>query len=106
MNTGMGQFQPEAIEMGLVGNPEALPERLRLLNGFPRTARFLAADPDKSLIIVRRFDEVSVRNLLFLEGRVAALEEVQRQLDKENFEKYKSNIAVTRAAQSWRTSLS
>lgn len=81
--------------------PDALPERLRLLNGFPRTARFLAADPDKSLIIVRRFDEVAIRNLLFLEGRVAALEDAQKQLDKENFGKYKDNTAVTLAAQSW-----
>jgi hypothetical protein len=81
--------------------PDALPERLRLLNGFPRTARFLAADPDKSLVIVRRFDEVAIRNLLFLEGRVAALEDVQKRLDNEDFEEYKDNTAVTLAAQSW-----
>lgn len=80
---------------------DELPERLRLLNGFPRTARFLAADPEKSLIIVRRFDEVAIRNLLFLEGRVAALEGAQKQLDRENFVKYKANTAVTLAAQSW-----
>lgn len=89
------------MESGQRPEIDALPERLRLLNGFPRTARFLAADPDKSLIILRRFDEVAIRDLLFLEGRVAALEGAQKQLDNENFEKYKDNTAVTLAAQSW-----
>jgi hypothetical protein len=33
------------------------PERLKLLNGFPRTARFFAADPDRSTVVFRRFDK-------------------------------------------------
>lgn len=77
------------------------PPRYKLLNGFPRTARFLAADPDKSTIIMRRFDETSVRNLLYLEGRVAALEALQKELDGDDYKAYSLNEAITRAASSW-----
>ncbi|KIV87752.1 hypothetical protein PV11_03275 [Exophiala sideris] len=77
------------------------PDRLKLLNGFPRTARFLAADPDKSTVIFRRFDEVSIRNLLYLEGRVAALEALQRKFDQEDFKYYAGNEAISKAASSW-----
>lgn len=78
-----------------------LPEHLKLLNGFPRTARFLAADPSKSLLIVRRFDEAAIRNILQLEGRVAALEVVQKDLDKDDFEMYKLNETIVQVAKSW-----
>jgi len=50
-------------------------------DGLPRTARFLAADPDHTTAVFRRFHETSVRSLLFLEGRVAALQEVRDSLD-------------------------
>lgn len=50
-------------------------------DGLPRTARFLAADPDHTTAIFKRFHEASVRNLLFLEARVAALQEAQEVLD-------------------------
>jgi hypothetical protein len=79
----------------------ALPERLKLLNGFPRTARFLAADPNKTLLIVRRFDDAAIRNLLLLEGRVAALEAVQKKLDEDDYAIYKTNDTLTKAASSW-----
>jgi hypothetical protein len=80
---------------------DALPERLKLLNGFPRTARFLAADPNKTLVIVRRFDDAAIRNLLLLEGRVAALEAVQKKLDEDDYAIYKTNDTLTKAASSW-----
>ena len=80
---------------------DTLPDRLKLLNGFPRTARFLAADPTNSLLIVRRFDEVATRDLLLLEGRVAALEAVQKKLDREDYAVYRANDVFTRSAGSW-----
>jgi len=48
------------------------------------TTSFLAGDPDMTTVIVRRFHAASVRNLLWLEGRVAALEDHQRTLDDLN----------------------
>lgn len=79
------------------------PARLRLLHGFPRSARFLAADPDRSWVILRRFEEASIRNLLLLEARVAALEEIQKELDREDYEQHKKNDAVRTSARSWET---
>lgn len=80
---------------------EDVPEFQRILNGFPRTARYLSADEGKSTVLVRRFDEAAVRNLLHLEGRVAALEAAQRRFDRDDFERRKDNEPVTRAASSW-----
>lgn len=72
-----------------------------ILSGFPQTAQFLAADPDKSAVIFRRFDKVSIRNLLHLEGRVAALESIQKNLDREDNDQYWENDHIAAAAQSW-----
>ena len=72
-----------------------------ILSGFPQTAQFLAADPDKSAVIFRRFDNLSIRNLLNLEGRVAALESLQKKLDREDNDKYWQNDHIAAAAQSW-----
>ncbi|KAH7420204.1 hypothetical protein BKA64DRAFT_738255 [Cadophora sp. MPI-SDFR-AT-0126] len=51
-------------------------------DGIPKTGAFLSLDPDMSTLIVRRFHQLSTRNLLFLEGRVAALQKLQRNLDQ------------------------
>lgn len=72
-----------------------------LLNGFPQTAQFLAADPDKSAVIFRRFDKLSIRNLLNLEGRVAALESIQKKLDRDDNDQHWQNDHIAAAAQSW-----
>lgn len=74
---------------------------LEVLRGFPQTAQFLAADPDKSAVIFRRFDKVSIRNLLYLEGRVAALGSIQKSLDRDDKEKYWKYDHIAAAAQSW-----
>lgn len=84
-----------------MSKPDDTPARLRLLPGFPRSARFLAADPVQSWVIVRRFEEASIRNILLLEARVAALEEIQKELDREDFEEHFKNDAVRTSARSW-----
>jgi hypothetical protein len=88
-------------ERGPSGLPHELPDRLKLLNGFPRAARFVAADPSKTLLVVRRFDEVMIRDLLLLEGKVAALEATQKRLDQEDYEIYRRNDTFTEVASSW-----
>lgn len=72
-----------------------------LINGFARAAHFLSHDPDRTTVIYRRFDDVSVRSLLFLEGRVAALERIQRELDDDDFLDHKSNTDITAVSGSW-----
>ena len=73
----------------------------KVLKGFPQTAHLLAADPDKSTIILKRFDKASIRNLLYVEGRVAAMEADQEQLDREDKTKYKEYLDIAEAAKSW-----
>ena len=72
-----------------------------LLTGFPQTAHFLATDPDKSTVIFRRFDKASIRNLLNLEGRVAALEAFQEDLDKEDYLHNQDEEDILEVARSW-----
>jgi hypothetical protein len=52
--------------------------------GFIGLAAKIAADPDKSTTIYRRFDALSARNLLFYQAELAELEEQQNQYDKED----------------------
>jgi hypothetical protein len=85
----------------LPGEEYTGPSLLRRLPGFPRTAHFLASDPDKSWVVFRRFDEASIRNLLYLEARVAALEKTQREMDAEDFDVHITKTAALAAAGSW-----
>lgn len=59
--------------------------RPHVLPGFPETAKFIIRDEDKSTSIFRRFDAASTRNLLYLQGRVAALVVQQEEFDAEDF---------------------
>lgn len=60
---------------------EPAPDKRKTPRGFPDTAEFLATDSDMSSLVFRRFHTVAIRNLLFLEGRLAALESHQQLLD-------------------------
>ena len=44
-----------------------------LLDGFPKSAGFIVLEQDRGATIFRRFDEPAMRNLLYLQSRVAAL---------------------------------
>jgi hypothetical protein len=52
--------------------------------GFASVSSKIASDPDRSTTIYWRFDNLSVRNLLFYQAELAELEEEQRQLDEED----------------------
>ena len=98
---GVSPTRPTPLLAAKFNSRNADSSRLRLLDGFPRVARFIAADPDKTLMIVRRFDEASIRNLLLLEGRVAALEAVQKRLDEHDFQVQRTSDVVTEICESW-----
>jgi hypothetical protein len=70
-----------------------------LQTGFPRTAAFIASDRDKTSAIFKRFEALSARNLLHLQGRLAALEAEQTRLDDED--KKLTDRATVRATSSW-----
>lgn len=97
---------PPTVKHGNIPGPASTPDSNHpswrdLLDGFPRTTRFLASDPNKSAVIFRRFDELAIRNLLNLEDRIAALELVQKRLDDEDFQQHRSNKDILRVASSW-----
>jgi hypothetical protein len=54
------------------------------IQGFPRVADKIAHDPDNTSTIVRRFDRLSARNLLFLEAQLAELEARQNRSDEQD----------------------
>lgn len=54
------------------------------INGFPRVAHKIASDPDKTAFLFRRFDQLSARNLLYLEAELAELESQQNKFDDQD----------------------
>ncbi|KAI0970641.1 hypothetical protein F4678DRAFT_435836 [Xylaria arbuscula] len=80
------------------------------LGGIPRTAKFLNADRDMTMVVFRRFRELSIRNLLNLEARVAALQAFQQNLDNrhrntlhDDHSVFHDNDIVLEAERSWET---
>ena len=73
----------------------------KLLEGFPQTSDFIAKDPAKTTVIFRRFDQLAVRNLLQLEARLAALENLQKEYDRDDVEFNNDNEPITTVARSW-----
>jgi hypothetical protein len=54
------------------------------LTGYPSLAAFVASDRDRSTLIYKRFDELAVRNLLYLQSELAELHSRQRAFDQED----------------------
>lgn len=77
------------------------PPRPPCLSGLPWASRILAADIEKTTTIFKSFHETSIRNLLFLEARVVALEDVQINLDREDVKIYGEEIEMKEVAASW-----
>lgn len=69
--------------------PPAQPEALEEIElglrqyGYPALARWMAKDPDSETFIYRKFDQLSARNLLFLQCQLIELEEKLKKLDVE-----------------------
>lgn len=61
--------------------------RLKPSDGFPLVADKIASDADKTTTIYRRFDRLSARNLLLLQGELAELETLQNRYDAEDLKK-------------------
>ena len=59
--------------------------QVHYLKGYPSLAAFIASDKDESTAIYRRFDRLSVRNLLLFQSELAELGAQQDSLDEEDF---------------------
>ncbi|OAL49312.1 hypothetical protein IQ07DRAFT_622405 [Pyrenochaeta sp. DS3sAY3a] len=58
--------------------------RQKPLYGYPSLSNFIASDFDRTSLIYNRFDELSARNLLYLQSELAELQAQQRAFDKED----------------------
>ena len=52
-------------------------------DGHPALADFLAQDPDHETYVFRKFKKLAVRNVLYLQGELTALEEEVETLERE-----------------------
>jgi hypothetical protein len=52
-------------------------------DGYPALADFLAQDPDHETFVFRKFKKLAVRNALYLQGELTALEEEVETLERE-----------------------
>ena len=69
-----------------------------LESSFAGVAGFFAIDGDRSSTVFRRFDKLALQNLLYLQAKVASLEEQQERYDKENVT---GDMEAKQAATSW-----
>ncbi|KAL3443789.1 hypothetical protein BJX65DRAFT_311582 [Aspergillus insuetus] len=65
-------------------DPEHDGFEVRYVKGFPSLAQFIATDYDHSTFIIKRFDELTARNLLYLQSELADLQALQEQYDRED----------------------
>jgi hypothetical protein len=54
-------------------------------DGYPAVASWMARDPDNEIVIYRKFDILSVRNLLNLQSEIIYLESKLESLDNETW---------------------
>lgn len=52
-------------------------------DGHPALADFLAQDPDRETYVFRKFKKLAVRNVLYLQGELTALEDEVETLERE-----------------------
>ncbi|EFZ04125.1 hypothetical protein X797_005909 [Metarhizium robertsii] len=86
-------------EKGKAESATGSSKKMNLLPGFPATSDFISRDPSKTTVICRRFDKLALRNLLYLEARLAALGDLQEKFDHDD--KDVGNEPVRTAARSW-----
>ena len=67
--------------------------KIKPINGFSRVAAKIAHDIDKTTTIYRRFDQLSARNLLYLQAEIAELESLMRGYDYDDL-KARDSVAL------------
>ena len=85
--------------MVMTGDEEKDGVQIRYVTGYAALAAFIASDPDHSTAIYRRFDELSSRNLLYLQSELAELKARQDAFDREDF---RGDLEDKRRANNWK----
>jgi hypothetical protein len=69
-------------------------------DGYPALADFLAQDPDHETYVFRKFKKLAVRNVLYLQGDLIALEEEVENLEREASKSDDPEVSLS--MRSWR----
>ena len=77
---------------------EFAPKPDHLRSSFAGVAGFFAIDGDRSSTVFRRFDKLALQNLLYLQAKLAGLEEQQKRYDEEDVT---GDMEAKQAATSW-----
>ncbi len=72
------------------------------VTGYPSLAAFIANDPDHSTAVYQRFDELSARNLLYLQSELAELKAQQEELDRADYTGDQDDKKIARDWKSFR----
>jgi len=67
--------------------------------GFAAVASWIALDPDSETFVFRKFDELSARNLLYMQARISVLERKLKAMDKEVSQS--DDMTVKDGARTW-----
>ena len=68
------------------------------IDGYRELASFIASDKDRSAAVFRRFDELAIRNLLYIQSELLELEARLERLDQKEL---KANLAVKAGLRDW-----
>lgn len=72
--------------------------RKAIVKGFPSLAAFISGDVDRSTLIFNRFDDLSARNLLYMQEELAELQAELHVFDDEDGQ----NLESKKAARNWK----
>lgn len=73
--------------------------------GYASLAAFIAKEPDHSTAIYHRFDELSARNLLYMQSELSKLKAKQAEFDQDDWRLWKQDvkgIEVQKRASDWK----
>jgi hypothetical protein len=75
------------------------------VTGYASLAAFIAKEPDHSTAIYHRFDELSARNLLYMQSELSELKAKQAEFDQDDLRLWKQDvkgIEVQKRASDWK----
>jgi aminoglycoside phosphotransferase len=81
---------------------EADAERFEIqpLDGYPSITSFISSDHDRTTLVFKRFDDLAIRNLLYLQSELAELKERQEEFDEED-RSIHADLEMKACAMSW-----
>ena len=87
-------------DIELASGQQVQPPERHFLTGFPSLAAFMSCNPNCESFIFKRFDRLAARNLLYLQGELACLDEQLTYFDEKD-KTGPCDIEARECARSW-----